>query len=155
MTDTPKPKRGRPRGNVALVAADEGMFQKDELEALRKQALEEVSNDQKDEARRRLLAEYRADALRQTVPEEQLEDVPIGLPGHSDRIMIDGKIYMHGEVYSFTKKEADTVRDIMARAWEHEDEVGGANRDLYQRRPRGSRISPMDTGRSASSILRM
>lgn len=56
----------------------------------------------------------------------------IDLPGHSDRIVLDGTHYFHGVTYTVSRDAYNSMVDIAARAWDHEHEVGGANRDVYR-----------------------
>lgn len=65
----------------------------------------------------------------------------VDLPGHSDRIVLDGTHFFHGVTYTVNLNAYNSMRDIAARAWEHEHEVGGANRNEY-RAPRNAVISP-------------
>lgn len=69
------------------------------------------------------------------------EDLLIDLPGHAPNITLDGKTYFHGGIYKFSIHQVRTVKDIMARAWEHENEIGGANRNSY-RKPTNKVLSP-------------
>lgn len=77
-------------------------------------------------------------------PMEQLEYIQLDLAGHSNKIMLDGVQFFHGQIYEVTKSVADTMREIVARGWNHEREIGGANRDHY-RAPRNTTFS-MKTG---------
>lgn len=74
-------------------------------------------------------------------PDEALESFTLDLAGHSDRITLDGTVYFHGRTYEVSMRLKQTLKDIVARTWEHEDEVGGVNRD--QHRPvRSVALSP-------------
>lgn len=58
--------------------------------------------------------------------EELVESVTINVAPHSDRITLDGVIYLAGRTYEMPKAKADTVRDIIAQTWKHEHQTGGA-----------------------------
>jgi hypothetical protein len=75
--------------------------------------------------------------------EEAEEECLIDLPGHADRIIIDGVHYMHGNIYRFNLHKLRTVKDIMYNAWRHENEIGGAYRDF--RKPLNAVLSPKNT----------
>jgi hypothetical protein len=68
------------------------------------------------------------------------EDVLIDLPGHAVHILIDGVQFMHGLVYEVPKPVAQTINEIIHRAWLHEDEIGGANRQFYHQ-PQNIRLT--------------
>lgn len=61
------------------------------------------------------------------VTEEEVENVTINVAPHSDRITLDGVHYLANQSYDMPKAKADTVRDICARTWQHEQQTGGAN----------------------------
>lgn len=55
----------------------------------------------------------------------EMEEVTIDLPPHAPDIRIDGRIYQPGMTYEVKSEQAATLRDIMYRAWAHEQEVRG------------------------------
>lgn len=59
--------------------------------------------------------------------EEDVESVVINVAPHADRITLDGVIYLANRTYDMPKAKADTVRDICAQTWKHEQQTGGAN----------------------------
>ena len=59
--------------------------------------------------------------------------VTIDVAPYTDRIFLDGKWYMQGRTYQFGQRVADTVREIMARTWEHQAEIDGKNSNMYRR----------------------
>jgi len=146
-------RKGRGRGTPAFVPNID-MLSEQEQEQLRAQAKKEIAEDMKKAARTAALEAFKDEARRAVDPDEELFSFQIDLPGHADRITIDGISYLHGGTYEFTKKELDTIREVQSRAWRHEDEVGGANRDFY-RAPRNVRVGPNDIGRPNSSLMRV
>ena len=52
-------------------------------------------------------------------------DVFIDLPPHAPDIRVDGRIFQPGMTYKVTLNEGRTIKDIMFRAWAHEQEVRG------------------------------
>lgn len=148
-----KPIKGRSRGTPAMIP-DLDLLTEAERAELKKIAGDEVVEERKKKARNAYIEAMKVEALREQDPEEELFPYQIDLAGHADRIMIDGRVFLHGQTYDFTKKELDTIRDIVARTWDHEEEIGGSNRDFY-RRPRQTRIGPNDAGRSNSSLMRV
>jgi hypothetical protein len=67
--------------------------------------------------------------------EVEYEEVLIDLPPHSSHISIDGRHFQQGASYKVTKAQAAAMRDIMSRAWAHEQEVRGQRKpfDAYRR----------------------
>jgi hypothetical protein len=67
--------------------------------------------------------------------EVEYEEVVIDLPPHSSHISIDGRHFQQGASYTVTKAQAASMRDIMSRAWAHEQEVRGQRKpfDAYRR----------------------
>jgi hypothetical protein len=87
------------------------------------------------------------------------EEVLVDLPGHAVHVMIDGVEYLHSFTYTLPRPVADTVREIIQRAWDHEDDVQGANRAFYHQpnrrtRGRGITLNRAHANLSAGSILR-
>ena len=86
------------------------------------------------------------------------EDVLLDLPGHALDIVLDGCAYRHGKTYTVPRVVADQLREAMQRAWDHEDEVGGANRSFYDQpsgrsRGRGLTLTRAHSQMSAKQIL--
>lgn len=147
------PLKGRSRGTPANIP-DLSLLSQEEQNELRKIAEKEVLDERKKAARDAAIEAFKEQARIEADPEEELFEYQLDLAGHADRIMLDGKIFLHGNTYSFTRKELETVHDIVAQTWKHEDEIGGANRDYY-RRPRHVRVGPQDVGRPNSSLMRV
>jgi hypothetical protein len=147
------PIKGRARG-VSANIPDLSLLSAAEQAELRKIAADEVMAERKKAARDAAIEAFKEEARIEADPEEELFEYQLDLAGHADRIALDGKVFLHGQTYQFTRKELDTVHDIVAQTWKHEDEIGGANRDYYLR-PRQVRVGPNDVGRSNSSIMRV
>ena len=92
-------------------------------------------------------------------PNEELETVMIDVPGfaainkNGTGIMVDGIMYQHGVSYTLPRRQVQAIKDIVAQAWAHESETGGASRDIY-RRPKNSVISPRG-GVTTSNLMRV
>jgi hypothetical protein len=82
----------------------------------------------------------------------QREEVFVDLPGHAVHIMLDGVEYLHGFTYNVDSLQAQTMREIIQRAWNHEEEVGGANRHWYQK-PRNTRLTRHSQRLTTTQIL--
>lgn len=134
------------------MSYDETLLSDEEKEAAYKIAAEHVVAARKEKA----MVAFQAKAIReieqQLEPTQQVQDVHVDLPGHSYRIALDGICYYHGVIYPVPTTVAQTLKDIMGRAWEHEHEIGGANSDEYRRRPAGIQLRPGDERRPGTAF---
>ena len=114
--------------------ADTSLFTDDELKQLQSEAAAEFALETKKAAQeafkeeeKRRLREKAMFAAGKDAEGEDLEAVTIDLAPHSPWITIDGRLYYHGSTYKFTRAQAQSIKDVMARTWAHEREIGGAN----------------------------
>lgn len=140
------------KGRPSLVDVNPATLTEEEKGLLRTKALERVAKERKEAAMDAFLATEIDLARRAHVPNEEMKYISLDMAGHSDRIMIDGVVYFHGQTYEVPKRLYDVLKEVVGRGWEHEDEIGGANRDVY-RRPRSTALQPGMAGLSASQIL--
>lgn len=128
-------------GNLDISAYAE-LTEKEKAE-IKAVAAKQVAEELRSARKKAFLAEQVASYRSAAKPGQEQRKITIDLPGHSDRLKIDGRDYHHGVTYTVSKDQYDSMRDMCARAWEHENEVGGANRDLYKgRAPINAVISP-------------
>lgn len=113
----------------------------EEKDAIRERAKAQVAKEQRARAEERFFEETLTEERRKHLPEQQWTEVLIDLPGHAAHILIDGVEFLHAFTYRVTEGQAATIREIIQRAWDHEDEVGGANRNFYQK-PSGRMLTP-------------
>src|SRR6516165_8233517 len=105
-------------------------------------ARKRVEEEQKKQERERLIDAAVRYERRRYLPQEQLVDILIDLPGHAPRLLIDGVPLSH----------ARSMWEQMQRCWSHEHEIGGANRNFY-RSPRNITIGPQHANVSSSRLL--
>lgn len=131
-----------------------------EKEAIRARAVEQVLKEKRaaqDEAFfQKALDEARLEHD-ETLPATRrakliMEDVFVDLPGHAIRILLDGEEFLHGFIYKRNQLVCQTIREIMQRAWDHENEVGGANRKFYDR-PRNVKLTRHSQRMTNTQIL--
>lgn len=139
---------------LGAVAVDPKLVSADRLAALKKLAAEEVQKELAKDHEDALLEQFKLEARQANVPQEELQEFQVDLPGNSQHIMLDGIIYLHGRTYTVSRNVAETMADIQARGWDHENEIGGANRDHY-RKPRNPRISQNSYGGGSASLMRV
>lgn len=126
----------------------------DEMKALEAQAHEEVESELKEKIKADFLAKTKADMKRKALFVEggsdagnKLEPILIDLPKFSDRITLDGVIYMHGNVYNFTTKKAATIKEVIFRQWMHHAEINGLDmNEFFGRRKYSAVINPKSVG---------
>lgn len=116
----------------------------EEQEAIRAKARETIRAEQMEAASKafleQALKEERA-KVNINARNEELVQVLIDLPGFAGSIKIDNREYFHGTTVTVPVSVARDMQSMMARSWEHEAEVGGANRDAY-RQPKHTAIRP-------------
>lgn len=154
--------RGTRKNNGSVQAQlspeDLALLSAEELAALEKEAEAEATEDHKEELKARVKSALKA-SKRQALKkasgqEEQMRDIMLDLAPHSDRIVIDGTVYFHGQAYTVTDSVYRTLTEIVARGWEHEHEVGNANQKAY-RAPRHAVIGPQHANVAAAQLLRV
>ena len=166
--DTP-PKKGKGEATeVAEVAvardasissiAGSDLLTDDEIADIKAKSKAKAQQAIKDAAKKELADKFDKQERHRTDPNEELETVMVDVPGfaainkNGTGIMVDGIIYQHGVVYTLPRRQAQAVKDIMAQAWAHEGETGGASRDVY-RRPKNSIVS--QNGVTTSNLKRV
>lgn len=148
MAKPPIVQKGRPH----IVDVDPTLLSEEVKQQLRIKARERVNQERQEAAMDAFLAKEVALARHAHMPQEELKYISLDMAGHADRIMLDGVIYFHGQTYEVPKRIYDVLREVVGRGWDHEDEIGGANRDLY-RRPRSTALLPGMETVAASQIF--
>ena len=82
------------------------------------------------------------------VPDEEMCPITLDLGPTTDRIILDGKIYMHGGTYTVTKRVYDTLSEIVARSWAHEREIEGKDSNAYRKQQNINAITGRPTPES-------
>lgn len=54
-------------------------------------------------------------------------------PSGGQAIVINGTHYFHREQYKFDTPMLQSVKDIQARAWKHDEQIKGSNENAYRR----------------------
>lgn len=137
-----KPKAAKPEP-TGFALTDEEMSR---LEAeAQAEVQEELRANLADEYKKNYKAQLKREALFRKGKDEEgedLVDVLIDLPSFCPDIRLDGVIYTNGETYKMGRAKAASVKDIIARAYKHQDELDGvdANEAAY-RQKRRDRVS--------------
>lgn len=133
----------------------------DEERALIKEKAREhvlkVKRERAEDARQKIVAQATERAVRDAEKfaglQGAFQDITLDLAPHQPYIMLDGKVFEHGKIYEETEAVVQTMLDIMARGWEHENEIHGRPRRADQgRRRRDLVLGPQHARMSASAI---
>lgn len=120
------------------------LLSEEEQKAILAKAREEVQRERADAATKSFLEKaLQAERKKNNVgpQDEEMVQLLIDLPGFSNGLNVNNQMYFHGHVYTVPVSKARDMASMMARAWEHENEVGGANRDQY-RKPSNQVLRP-------------
>lgn len=129
----------------AVQLVDESLLDDNLKAQLRARARAAAQAEREKAAEDALYAKYLEEERRAGDPQHEIKYIVLDLAGHSDRITMDGVVYFHGLRYGVPKPVYDSMREIVARGWKHEAEVGGANRNNYQR-PRDTVVRHLGGG---------
>lgn len=104
--------------------------------AIEREARKIVEDEERKAEEDRILKSALARLRHKDNPESRnndIVDITLDLAEHSERLVLDGVAYYHGQTYRVTRAKADTMRDIIARGWRHQDEIDGKDlRSHYQ-----------------------
>jgi len=59
---------------------------------------------------------------------EEYEFVTISLAPFAAMVTLDGTMYFHGSIMRWRTRSPATLEDVMARTWEHQNEIQGQRR---------------------------
>ena len=99
----------------------------EEIAAAREKARANVTADAKKKAINEIIA---AETLRLSIATgDRLMDeeiwISVDLPIGADRLVIDGTTYMHGHLYKRPRHVVNSMREMIARQWDHEADIKG------------------------------
>jgi hypothetical protein len=121
-------------------ASFNGLLTEDERAELLSEVEDEVREEEVAAAKDKFRSKARSAIRVQRGLEEDQVTLLMDLPGHAEYVRIDSRRYYHGYTYTVPASVADTLMHMMDRAWRHEEETGGANKDAY-RKPRLTGLS--------------
>ena len=68
------------------------------------------------------------------IPNEEMITLTLDMyPGAGD-LRLDGLIYRHGQTITVTRRVAESVLEIIARGWRHQEEIDGKKHNFYKPR---------------------
>lgn len=116
------------------------LLSKEDKELLRKQARDRVIADQVKAAQEAYFAQMVKEELKALDPEEEEVEFAIDLPMFAKSVMLNGVQYLHGGVYTTSRARFDSIADIVAQAWRHDDAILEEEVRDRARRSYGTRI---------------
>lgn len=144
------------KSKKAPVEKLSSLLSEEDHKALKAEAAKIVEEELKKEARAKELKRYIQESRGHYDPEEEQREIIIDVAGHADRILINGAEYWHGAKYTVSVSLYRCLQEIMARSWQHEDNVAGVNRDRYFRpTQRNHTLKPGMEGISAEAIMKV
>lgn len=123
------PKRRRPAVNLV----DFDSVGDEEKAALRERARAAVAKEQQEKTADVLYLKYLDEERRALDPKQEMKIISLDMAGHSDRIALDGVVFFHGITYEVPRTVYESLREVVANGWRHEEEIGGSNRDQYRK----------------------
>lgn len=106
-------------------------------ELVRKQAMKAIE----EEALRD--AQHEAGLVTGETVKDELVNITLDLAPHQPYIGLNSKRYYHAYPYAVPRHVADTLREIQARGWQHQDEIDGKDLSEHYRRALNTGLSPV------------
>lgn len=119
----------------------------EEVKAAKAEARAQILAKQREAAKARLIAEETARLQREEglttgdAAKDEFVSITLDLAEHSDKITLSGTEYHHGFTYTVPRHIADTLREIMSRGHDHQNEIEGKGISERFRRPRATIVS--------------
>lgn len=142
-------KVSRPINKVSEVEKPKPKLDIDSL--LTPEAKARLRDEAADTVRKREIVAAEAEYLKQQMDEierinhpevvEEYREITLDFPPYMDRIVLDGRTYMHGGHYSIPKPVFDVMREITWNAFKHDDEIHGRRNSNAYRTERELRMS--------------
>lgn len=118
----------------------DGLLSPEERDELLAEIREEIREEEVAKAKEDFKAKARTAIRIEKGLEEEQVTLLMDLPGHSEYIRLDNQRFYHGFTYTRPYSVAEYLNYAMDQAWRHEEETGGASRDIY-RKPRLTGLS--------------
>jgi hypothetical protein len=123
------------------------LLSEEEVAKIRAEARAKIKAEQLSAAKKALLeeemAKLRAEAGLTTGDEakDEMVTITVDLAEHSDRLTLNSVPYWHGHTYTVPRHVADTLREMMYRGWQHQNELDGKSLEQFYQTARLTRIS--------------
>lgn len=127
---------------LKVAPEHEGILDETDMKSIREEAAAALRKKQRAEARKQALAQATVElehearlAAQRGVAKGDNVDINIDLAPFADRIVVDGKTYMHGAMVRVPRKVAASLQEQIQRTWQHQEGLQGKNENAY-RKPR-------------------
>ena len=144
MAKTPT-RPAAPKAEGAVRKYDfESVLTDEERKALREKAVAKVTARDKLDAEEAYLKAEMDRLEREKHPEilEEMREVRLNLAPYADRVILDGRTYFHGELYTVPKRVYDVMMDAQQATWRHDAEIKSGNEnDAFYRRERNAQLN--------------
>lgn len=125
---------------------DHPSLSEDEVAAIRKKARAKLNADKKKDEETRL---FEAELRRLKMEEglvvggamDDMVDITIDLAEFATCLTLDSVAFHHGRTYTVPRHRADTLREMMYRGWEHQNEIDGKSRKSFYAKNRMAKFS--------------
>lgn len=118
----------------------EGLLTAAEIEEVRSEVKKRALEERKKAARKALMEKFLAEERAASEPAQEMVEIEISAPvfaaidAASAGIRIDGVPYLQGRTYTVPRGKAETLREAMQRAWDHEEiTFGHKDPNAYRR----------------------
>ena len=137
-----------------MVLDIDALLTEEEKRIIRQRAMTKIEARDKEAATEQYLREEMARIDRLAHPELEepiVKGVQIDLALFADAIRLDGKLYIHGEIYDVPQSVYAVIKDIEFQTKRHEYEIHrGSDADNFYRRSREYALS-IQTGQATSA----
>jgi hypothetical protein len=124
----------------------------EERATIQKQAREEILKERRTKVRKELLEAFKLEMVAEENPAAEMVALSVNLPYMGGKkgniyscVTINGVRYYHGQTYSVSRAQYNSMIDIIQNAWRHEEAAFGArdpNAFIHERNPVFSANSP-------------
>ena len=156
MAKTPAKPTSIPKAHEPKRVVDFDILSDVEKDAIRQKAVAKVQARNKLDAEEAFLKAEMERHERETHPEvfPEMREIRIDLALFADRIILDGKQYFAGELYTVPKPVFDVIKELERNTYRHEEEIRSGNtNDAFYRKERGTRLN-WQTGAVANGPAR-
>lgn len=145
MAKTPAKPTSIPKAHEPKRAVDiDGLLTQEEQTAIRAKARAKVLARDKLDAEEALLKLEMDKHERELHPEVFVEqrEIRIDLALFADRVILDGKQFFAGELYTVSKPVYDVLKEMERNTYRHEQEIkSGDTSDAFYRRERNTQLN--------------
>ena len=157
MAKTPAKPTVAPKAHEKTRALDyDALLTPEEQAAIRAKARAKIAARDKLDAEEALLKAEMEKVDKEAHPEAfvEMREIRIDLALFADRVVLDGKHYYAGELYTVPKPVYDVIKEMERNTYRHEQEIkSGDSSDAFYRKERNTQLN-WRTGAVSSDAAR-